>query len=228
MGTEYLGLVSNLPLVYVVRPASAGRPPHPAIVLLHGLGSSEGDMHLMAQALQPEFYAVSVRAPIPAAWGGYMWYDLDEGPGLGGPSIGATLETLGEFISGLADHFPVDPRRVYLGGFSQGAAMAGAAALLFPDLVMGAIMISGYLPPPGERHSYPPGSGAGRPFFQAHGTRDEVVPVLYARQTRDFLRAIGADLSYHEYPIGHEVSAEELADLQGWMSAVLATATSRP
>jgi phospholipase/carboxylesterase len=106
--------------------------------------------------------------------------------------------------------------------------MSGALALLEPDRVAGAVMISGYLPPPAAGRAYPPGSGAGRPFFQAHGTVDTVVPLLYARQTRDFLLASGAQLTYREFPIGHEVSAEELQDLDAWLREVLSGAASRP
>jgi phospholipase/carboxylesterase len=99
--------------------------------------------------------------------------------------------------------------------------MAGALALLEPERVAGAIMVSGYLPPGGE-HRYRGQEATGHPFFQAHGTLDSVVPLVAARQTRDYLRAHTAvDLTYREYAIGHTVSMEELLDLAGWFGGVL-------
>jgi phospholipase/carboxylesterase len=182
----------------------------------------------MAQSLPPELYVLSVRAPTVHPWGGFQWYDLEEGPGLGGKSIEESLVILSRFLDEVVGAYSIDASKLYLGGFSQGAAMSGALALLEPDRVAGAVMISGYLPPPAAGRAYPPGSGAGRPFFQAHGTVDTVVPLLYARQTRDFLLASGAQLTYREFPIGHEVSAEELQDLDAWLREVLSGAASRP
>jgi|SRR5579884_745782 len=213
-------------LVHQIRPASGGSGPYPGIILLHGIGATETDLHMLAQGLHPRVFAISVRAPQPYAWGGYQWYDLEEGPGLGGASIEASLNILSRFIAEVLETYPIDPNRLYVGGFSQGAAMSGALALLEPERVAGAVMISGYLPPPTEARAYAEGSGGGRPFFQSHGTNDTVVPLIYAQQTRDFLIGIGVDLTYHDYPIGHEVSAEELADLASWLSPLLSGQTS--
>ena len=41
-------------------------------------------------------------------------------------------------------------------------------------------------------------------------------------QTRDALAAVGVPVEWHEYPMGHEVSNAELADLQRWLRHVLA------
>ena len=81
-------------------------------------------------------------------------------------------------------------------------------------------MASGFLPPP-DGGSYRSAEAAGHPFFQAHGIHDTTVPLEYAHMTRDFLQATPVDLTYREYPIGHEVSMEELQDLHAWLSRVL-------
>jgi phospholipase/carboxylesterase len=175
------------------------------------------DLHMVATQLDTRIFAISARAPQPYPWGGYMWYDLDEGPGLGGAGIEASLDLLRSFIGEIVENYPIIPRRLYVGGFSMGAAMAGALALLEPERVAGAVMISGYLPPPAPDRQYRTADAKGHPFFQAHGTLDGVVSIEYARQTRDFLQRSPVDLTYREYPIGHEVSYEELMDLAAWV-----------
>jgi phospholipase/carboxylesterase len=156
-----------------------------------------------------------------------MWYDLAEGPGRGGKSIETSLDRLRAFLREIVDRYPIDPAQVYVGGFSQGAAMAAALALSEPPLVAGCILISGYLPPPAPEHPYDLAGSKGKPFFQAHGIADSVVLPDWARRTRDFLRSIPVDLTYREYPIAHEVSVQELSDLTSWLDGLLAGA-NRP
>jgi phospholipase/carboxylesterase len=185
--------------------------------LLHGLGSDELDLYAIATQLDTRVFAISARAPNAYQWGGYMWYDLAEGPGLGGAGIQGSLDLLRSFLDEIVERYPVDAQRLFVGGFSMGAAMAGALALLEPERVRGAAMISGYLPPPAPQHPYRPEAAAGHPIFQSHGTLDRVIPLQYARHTRDYLQSTQIDLTYREYPIGHEVSLEELRDLEAWI-----------
>lgn len=210
-------------LVHRVRPASSGAAPHPGLLLLHGLGSNEDDLFTLASQLDPRLTAISVRAPQSYRWGGYMWWDIDqESAGLGGAGIQASMKLLDRFLTEAIAAYDLDAARIYAGGFSQGAAMAGAFGLLHPDRVAGAIMASGFLPPdPDNDGRYRTEEAAGHPFFQAHGTADPVVSITYARMTRDFLETTPVDLTYREYPMGHEVSLDELQDLRRWLDGTL-------
>lgn len=204
-----------------VREAQKGAAPHPGLVLLHGLGSTEEDLFSLAPLLDSRLVVVSARAPLPRG-GGYSWYDIErDGPGLGGPSIERSLGQLSSFMDEIGEQYDVDPRRLFVGGFSQGAAMAGALLLLHPRGVAGAVMISGFLPPDSPDRRYAAESVSGKPVFQAHGLQDTTVPVQYARMTRDFLRSTGVNLTYREYPVGHWVSEDELSELSVWFGDLL-------
>ena len=39
--------------------------------------------------------------------------------------------------------------------------------------------------------------------------------------SRDTLRELGYDVSWHEYPMGHSVCMEEIGDLNAWLVRVL-------
>jgi phospholipase/carboxylesterase len=210
-----------MPLIHRTAPARTGSPPFPGIVLLHGLGSDELDLLSLASQLGPRLYAVSVRAPLTYPGGGFTWYDLEgHGPGLGSESIEAALDALVEFLEDIVQRYPIDPNRLFLGGFSMGAAMAGALTLLHPEKVVGTLMTSGYLPPDsGDRYRIK--DARDKPFFQGHGLYDNVVPLEGARMTRDYLRSVGVRLTYKEYPIAHQLSADELKDLVAWFWNVL-------
>ncbi len=213
--------MNELSFSHRYRPARTGPAPHPGLVLLHGLGDDESGLFQIASQLDPRLEVLSARAPMPYRYGGYAWFDLEtHGFELGSESIERTISGLRAFIDETCRHYPIDPERLYFGGFSQGAAMAGALALLYPDRIAGAIMVSGFLPP-GEIGRYRTEDAAGHPFFVAHGLHDTVVPLTAARMTRDFLESAPIDLTYREYAIGHSVTPQELMELAGWFAAVL-------
>jgi phospholipase/carboxylesterase len=60
-----------------------------------------------------------------------------------------------------------------------------------------------------------------------HGTRDQTLPIANGRASRDLLQGLPVDLTYREYPIAHEVSAESLADVAAWLSARLGDKMTR-
>ena len=61
-----------------------------------------------------------------------------------------------------------------------------------------------------------------RPIFQAHGTRDGVIPIARAAQSRDALASLGYQVEWHEYPMEHSVCMEEIADLNRYLLKGLA------
>lgn len=54
------------------------------------------------------------------------------------------------------EQYPVDPERVYVGGFSGGSRVAEIAALAFPDVFRGALLEAGSEPIDGEAGMYKP------------------------------------------------------------------------
>lgn len=221
--------MAEFSLTHRTQPARAGEAPYPCLVLLHGRGADESDLLPLAAELDPHLFTVSPRAPLQFPWGGAMWYDLDPN-GVGYPesqSLQTSLDLLRRFLIEIVDAYPIDPRRLYVGGFSMGAVMSGTLALVDPARVAGAIMLSGYLPLHGNL-PFQPEKATGHPFFQGHGVSDAVIPVSFGRESRDYLAGTAVDLTYREYPIAHQIGAAELQDLSAWLTAVLNARPSEP
>jgi phospholipase/carboxylesterase len=206
---------SDASLVHQVAPARAGEAPHPTLLLLHGRGADELDLLGLGPELDPRFFIVSARAPY--AWmGGYRWYEL-EGPGReDAASFGHSLGVLQGFVEELTAAYPVHPTRLFLLGFSQGAVMANALTLSAPQRVAGAVLLSGFQP---NLDSFTVDAEGikGKPFFVAHGTLDPLLGVELGRTTRQTLSRLGADVTYREYDMGHQIIAPELADFDTWL-----------
>jgi phospholipase/carboxylesterase len=62
---------------------------------------------------------------------------------------------------------------------------------------------------------------AGKPFFVAHGTMDPLLEVERGRAVREALIGLGADVTYREYPIGHQIILPEIEEIAVWMTTHL-------
>ena len=214
--------MADFSLVHRVQPARSGHAPHPGLLLLHGRGTDENDLLPLSAELDDRLFVVAARAPLAFPWGGYMWYNLDsQGVGFPDPQdLQRSLDLLRRFIQEIVAAYPIDLRRLYVGGFSMGATMSASLTLVEPERVAGAMVLSGYLPLQAGLH-FRPSDAANHPIFQAHGTWDQVIPVAFGRQTRDYFAQTPVDLTYREYPAGHEIGFSELRDLSDWLTGVL-------
>ncbi|MBV9279041.1 MAG: hypothetical protein JOZ41_03075, partial [Chloroflexi bacterium] len=55
------------------------------------------------------------------------------------------------------------------------------------------------------------------------GTLDQVIPVSFGRQARDYLAQTPVALTYREYPAGHEITHRELQDVSAWLEVALSS-----
>jgi len=201
-------------LVYEVVTPREGTAPHPVLLLLHGRGADEHDLLGLAEAVDPRLLILSARAPLPLA-GGFMWYAIE---GIGIPDqrhLRASLTLIERLLQTAVAEHQGDASRLFALGFSQGAAMAGGLLLTGVQLA-GGVMLSGYVPT-GAGLDEQPEALKGRPVFVGHGTRDGVIPLSFAHDTRAFFEEHRVRLSYHEYPMAHQISQQELADVDAWL-----------
>ena len=220
---------SSLPLTYRFQPPrQVGLGSAPVLVMLHGIGSHEGDLFQLAPYLDPRLAVISLRAPIPWSGGGFAWFEMAWTPeGLVGDPQQArnSLQLLSRFLeqtlpSGIPD-IALDPRQVYLLGFSQGAIMSLYLALTRPEKLAGVVAISGRLSPEILAEAVEPARMQHLSVLVVHGTADTVLPVAFGRQIRDYFALLPLRLTYREYEMGHEVSPESLRDIQGWLQSQL-------
>jgi phospholipase/carboxylesterase len=112
--------------------------------------------------------------------------------------------------------------RIVLAGFSQGCAMALLTGIRCPQRLAGIAGLSGYLPLASLAAAERSPANTATPIFLAHGRFDNVVQVERGKASRDVLQAIGHSVEWHEYPIAHSVSMDEITDLNRWLERVLA------
>jgi phospholipase/carboxylesterase len=205
-------------------PAEQSPDPHPTLILLHGRGADEEDLLGLAPHLDKRFLILGVRAPYEFPYGGHTWYDFGE-RGVPDPVMfKSSYEKLTSTLAIVHREYPIDPSRVFLFGFSMGTVMSYALALSHPEQFRGVVANSGYIPE-GTFLAFKWGSLANTEFFVAHGTYDPVIPVSCGQQARDILAAAGAQITYKEYPMAHQISEESLMDVADWLKQRLEPST---
>jgi len=203
---------------HVVPPDSREPGPHPSLILLHGRGADEEDLLGLADAFSPKLFVIGVRAPFPFAnGGGYTWYDAASAGAPDPDMFRSSCDALSTFLDDASASYPIDRKRIFLFGFSMGAAMAFALTLTRPHAFRGVLAHSGYIPE-GTHLTVQWDALRGVDFFIAHGTDDPVIPVMMARRARQLLTAAKASLVYCEYPIGHQISEQSLTDAAAWLN----------
>jgi phospholipase/carboxylesterase len=57
--------------------------------------------------------------------------------------------------------------------------------------------------------------------FIAHGRRDPIIDVGFARQARELLERGGLEVEYRESDIGHQIDPAHLRDATAWLGGTL-------
>ena len=115
----------------------------------------------------------------------------------------------------------VPAARIVLAGFSQGGAIALQTGLRHPERLAGIMALSTYVPIAATLEAERNAANRDVPIFMAHGTQDPVIPLAHARRSRELLERLGYPVEWHEYPMPHSVSPQEIDDIGAWLRRVL-------
>lgn len=213
----------NLSLFHVRCPpeiAPAVGAKSPLLLMLHGVRSNEDDLFSLSPYIDERFCVISIRAPLTLGLGQYGWYHVSFQPDhieRDARELELARQRLVAFIDEVVSIYDVDPRRIYLIGFSQGAIMSLALMLTAPQLLAGVAAMSGSFPDEVLPLIAAPEQMQNFPVIAVHGIQDDVIPIAEARRLRDVLAGLPVKLDYREYPMRHQISDQSLDDVCGWL-----------
>ncbi len=208
-------------LQYLIREPKIKLDKNPLLLLLHGYGSNEEDLFSFASELPEEYFVVSAQAPYPLMYGSYAWYainfDADENKFSDIHQAKQSRDLIVNFIDELTNKYPIEPKKVTLIGFSQGAILSYAIGLSYPEKVSKIVAMSGYLNTEMAKENFEENNFSNLKIFVSHGTVDQVIPVEWARKTGPVLEKLGIKFVYKEYPVGHGVAPQNFYDFRNWL-----------
>jgi phospholipase/carboxylesterase len=108
-----------------------------------------------------------------------------------------------------------------LGGFSMGTVMSYALALgEGRPAPAGILAFSGFIPTVAGWREELAGRELVRAFI-AHGRRDPVIDVGFARSARELLEEAGLRVDYHEFDGGHQIDPAHIPMAASWLAETL-------
>ena len=199
-GTHALGLASPRDAILQL-PRNASPGPVPLLVLLHGAGGGAGGVLRRVGEAAGEA-GLGVLAPDSR---GSTWDGIRDG-------FGADVMFLDRALARVFGMIAIDPARLAVGGFSDGATYALSLGLINGDLFRRVLAFSPGFIIDGSRH--------GRPrVFISHGKSDPILPIDHSsRAIVPGLRKDGYDVTYREFDGRHEVPAAIAQEGMRWVA----------
>ena len=185
-------------LVYAPAGAGAVRPA-PLMLLLHGAGGNA--RHTVT--LLRDFADKSGMILLVPDSRGRTWDVIEGGYG---PDV-AFIERALEQTFG---RYKVDPARVAVGGFSDGASYALSLGATNGDLFTHVVAFSPGFMAPASRHGSPA-------LYISHGTKDRVLPIdSCSRRIVPRVKGAGYRVLYREFDGPHTVPPDVAAEAVAW------------
>ncbi len=206
--------------------------PSASIIWLHGLGADGNDFAPIVPALGelPPVRFVFPHAPMMPVTinNGYVmraWYDVTYGDLEGNKradeeGIRASQALVEKLIAHEKER-GIAGGSIVLAGFSQGGAIVFQTGLRHPQRLADIMALSTYLPLAETLLVEASNANRDVPIFYAHGANDTVIPLHMAATSLSALRKNGYAVEWHEYPMQHEVSAEEVMAMSEWLRKIL-------
>ena len=206
--------------------------PNAAVIWLHGLGADGHDF----EPIVPELVQRGERAwrfvfpnapvrPVTINGGAVMraWYDIRGLDRTAVEDVAGFRDTdkhVRQLIAREGER-GIPANRIVLAGFSQGGAVSLYTAPRLPEALAGVMALSCFLPGQASFDVERAPANNATPIFMAHGQSDNVLPIPLGTQSRDFLKAQGYAVEWHDYPMAHAVCAAEIADIRKFLLRVL-------
>jgi len=203
-----------------------------SVIWLHGLGADGHDFEPIPPMLGlPDTRFIlphAERRPVTINNGFVMraWYDIlslsFEGVRESESDIRrsqAQIEALLERERGRG----VASERIVLVGFSQGGAMALHTGLRYRETLGGIAVLSAYMLMGDTLEAEQSEANRKTPMLFCHGRQDPMVPVFMGKSAYEQVKAGSSEreIAWYDYPMGHAVCPEELAEIARFLHGCL-------
>jgi phospholipase/carboxylesterase len=201
-GAQPLGL-DAVRDAWVVAPERDVSGPLPLVVMLHGAGGTAERFHKrFVQASAEAGVALLVPSSRDSTW------DAIRG------DMGPDVAFLDRALAKVFDLVAIDPSRLAVGGFSDGATYALSLGLINGDLFHRIAAFSPGFVVDGPAHGKPQ-------VFVSHGTSDQILPIdRCSRRIVPDLKRRGYDVTFREFDGGHELPPAIAAEALKWVAAL--------
>lgn len=208
---------------------NTGLDPIGTVIWMHGLGADGNDFVPVVKELGlPDdlplrfIFPHAPMRPVTINAGHVMraWYDIIEISSVERKVDEAGIRESQRAIEALIEREftrGIPANKIVLAGFSQGGAIALQTGLRYNQALAGILALSTYLPLAMSLETEASSANREIPIFMAHGEQDTVIPISIAENSFKELTRLGYKADWHEYPMPHSVSMEEIENIGAWI-----------
>ena len=213
-----LPLLAQEPLKYSIHFPEITQSNMPVLFLMHGYGNNEKQFNRLVEELNNKYLIVSMRAPFNFMVIKNRWYEysISDGDTLSNQAqIDVSTKRIIKTIEHIEEEYNIDEKKIFIGGFSQGAIMSYKLALLYPNKFGGIIIHSARLPVEysvKELNLY-----KNLNILIIHGSEDSGLSTKWAYQGKALFEKLGANTEYYEAKIGHKMNKETYGKIKQWL-----------
>ena len=214
-------LNKELSINYLIKESTTLNSKSPLLLLLHGYGSNEADLHSFANYLPQHYTVVSVRATHALPSGGFAWYNINFDNDMNKfndhNQAKNSIKLIMKFLDELIEKYSIESNNISLLGFSQGTILSYALGLNFPERFKKIIGFSGYIDESMVFTNTNNLDYSNLNLYISHGTQDPVIPVDWARKSIEILKKEKINHNYKEFVSGHTISPDNFYDFKSWL-----------
>ncbi len=198
-----------------------------SVIWMHGLGANGHDFEPIVPLLRcPHVrfvfpHARTLPVTINGGWVMPAWYDILSLEPSEERENAEHVRASAEQIVALLEREQsrgVDPSRIIIAGFSQGAAMSLFVGARYPEPLAGIMALSGYHVLRSTFEAERNDANRGTEMFFGHGSEDPMVKPAWGKTAKaDFEGWTTAPIHWREYPMGHEVCPPQIEDVGAWL-----------
>lgn len=198
---------------YVFQPSGNGNA-H-TLLLLHGTGGDEHDLLPLAPLLAKDFNVLSLRGNVDEQ--GMPRFFRRLGMGIfDEEDVHFRTHEMVHFLETLSAKEKFDISKLVAAGYSNGANIAGATLLLYPELLAGAALFRPMQPLTGLEDPFE--TTREQPVFMSTGAQDHTIAPDATRGYATLLSANGFEVSLHELNAGHQLTREDISLAANWIA----------
>ena len=213
-----LPLLAQEPLKYSIHFPEINQSNMPVLFLMHGYGNNEKQFNRLIEELNNKYLIVSMRAPFNFMVIKNRWYEysISDGDTLSNQAqIDVSTKRIIKTIEHIEEEYNIDEKKIFIGGFSQGAIMSYKLALLYPNKFGGIIIHSARLPV--EYSVKDLNLYKNLNILIIHGSEDNGLSTKWAYQGKALFEKLGANTEYYEAKIGHKMNKETYGKIKQWL-----------
>lgn len=187
------------------------------LFLFHGTGGTKEDFLFLNSALKDTYNLVGLQGNIlengmPRFFKRFTTTVFDQ------ENIKVETDKLNTFISDWNQNHKLETKNATFLGYSNGANFLVAFLINHPDKIQNAVLLHALLPVP---LPIPNPNVAQAKLLLTAGKNDQMIPYAKQLELKETLASVGAQITFKEYPGGHEISSDELKDIISYLTLII-------